>query len=1304
YVQPFMTIANVNGGSKVTFAPKLKTPRTNPLSVPSTVELRLASPNSTIQPFVGNLAVYHGVPSKTFVELFPYSSSGAASTAVTSQLIAGKCYTVGAKIMDSNNNEIDTLTGTALAKLGAKNFSVSSDYLNFDGGFYKKTASGGFSSFKFSSSDPMFAGSEFTVKDRKVVAIMGTDYPAGGITSFLQTSGGNLANSDELMFCQSDASSNPSTPPRPQLVVEMVAGLSYFNKQGDRVLLSPVSGSSAAFTVVPGPAAALQFFMKIVDASGNENLGPPICPLSPVYGGPYNFGAGIWLSPISGSGSVSPQLFEDNDIADCLAMSAEKGGFNIVAKVTDVAGNVLSQTPNGTWTFLAASGTTPFAAPSGSSNFTQTGNTYRDQQRRAGMYTVEYNESTTGLKARIVAKVKAGRAASFSMYAPPTILATQGFNVSVDFRDNWGNNICEGFRGFNGTGFGRDLEFGSANNSGQVSVRWTGAIPTTPKFPVGGVLGDGTEWNATFQCANNGQHVSSRLQIPTVGVYALEADSDSLRTTSGSIIPVASTRKSSSIKVLPGAVNVTKLEYITAPGGKGYLPSTSGTELSSSPSATEASAFPYVLRSFDLSYDVGTAIGVYIAGYDLEDNFSRAIPSTLTSISANELEILASTSPDYFAVGCNQPTRVLCQMNADSGGEERGIVHILAGIRAGTTQIKLTNNENSTDVKTLPSFQIVPGTPTHLIPTAMDSSKMINGSTPGSSIQSVLAGSEMSFKLRLTDSNRNTILSHNQESLLDFQFSGAGNGETLEKDVNTRPQSRRYSFVNGVTTDTVTTKVVVTGDYFLRISSPASTYGGIIDFGTQGILPGPFHHYGANTFGPGQYGSYVAHRDLLTKFTTVIDRRDEFGNVLEPSADMVPVSLKLKSFGSTTFTGQLHGTTENIQLSTNSPTTTISDLSYPEPGLFYMDVFDNNGKSVNYIFSSPTFDIDADLTTIAGYKIEHITKNPNPAITAGESTFFKVYPTARYGSVFSIEDSLLNSLRFQWSGADNALNPTQTPPVLPTQLTFSSGTAEVPVTFFRAQSISGNLKITDIDASVGQTGTFPGTITVNPGPIADYQLQTCINNLNCGTSLKTRKAEKSIDGYFDVKISTFDAWMNPRAGEAGLKLVARKISGPVNTVAGFYASSGSNADTTVDTSNMNLRPGTLNFYNLYYPVGHTVELDIENGSVPSSVKPQIEFQYSPNSIAKYKLETSTTNVQTGPNNLQLTVSVLDRVGNVIPNLDDVLNLRSYRIDGPGYSPDGTPPKLEDNSIATLSNNWTFTQGVALKTLSLYRAE
>jgi len=141
--------------------------------------------------------------------------------------------------------------------------------------------------------------------------------------------------------------------------------------------------------------------------------------------------------------------------------------------------------------------------------------------------------------------------------------------------------------------------------------------------------------------------------------------------------------------VLPGAVNVTKLEYITAPGGKGYLPSTSGTELSSSPSATEASAFPYVLRSFDLSYDVGTAIGVYIAGYDLEDNFSRAIPSTLTSISANELEILASTSPDYFAVGCNQPTRVLCQLNADSGGEERGIVHILAGIRAGTTQIKI---------------------------------------------------------------------------------------------------------------------------------------------------------------------------------------------------------------------------------------------------------------------------------------------------------------------------------------------------------------------------------------------------------------------------------------------------------------------------------------------------------------------------------------------------------------------------------------------------------------------------------------
>ncbi|NBW82705.1 hypothetical protein EBR21_13215, partial [bacterium] len=496
YVQPFLTLSNLNGGVQIVFAPKLKTPRANPLSSPTGVEIRFASSDSTVKPFSGTVAIYHGVPSKSVINLYKFDPT-ATSTVKATQLVAGECYRIEASVMDSNDNEIDTLSGTALTKLGVKNFSVSSNYLNFNGGFYTRSSSGNINAFRFSTSDPMFSGSEFKVRNRKVNVQFFNDYTAGGITAFNQALSGVLTNNDNLLFCQSDAS-NGATLLRPQFVMQLVAGLSYLDKAGKLTLAPPLSGNSLEFSVVPGPAAALQFFMKLVDSSGNQTLGPPLCNLSAKYDGPYNYGSGLWITPQAAS-AKAPQLFNDNDLPDCIAMNADSGGLNIVAKVTDVAGNVLSnQTANGTWTFLDSYGSTGFAAPSKAGDFTQTGNTYRDPNRKAGVYSFEYSETTTGLKAKIVAKVKAGRAGSFNFNGPPTVVSTEGFNIAVDFRDNWGNNFCEGFRGFNGEGFGLDPVFGMTNNSSTVSIRWTDAIPTTPKFPMGGVLGNGTAWNTTY--------------------------------------------------------------------------------------------------------------------------------------------------------------------------------------------------------------------------------------------------------------------------------------------------------------------------------------------------------------------------------------------------------------------------------------------------------------------------------------------------------------------------------------------------------------------------------------------------------------------------------------------------------------------------------------------------------------------------------------------------------------------------------------------------------------------------------------
>ncbi|NBW81977.1 hypothetical protein EBR21_09505, partial [bacterium] len=636
---------------------------------------------------------------------------------------------------------------------------------------------------------------------------------------------------------------------------------------------------------------------------------------------------------------------------------------------------------------------------------------------------------------------------------------------------------------------------------------------------------------------------------------------------------------------------------------------------------------------------------------------------------------------------------------------------LLAGNRAGTTQIQLTNNENSDDVKTVPVIQVVPNQGVYLLPTQIDNSKMIYGQDPITSEPLAIAGSALTFKLRLTDANKNTIKSLTQNALIDFQFSGLGNGETTEKQRNTVPKSQPYGFVQGVTSDSFTVQVVIAGFYYLRVLSPVALSSNVINFGTGVIQPGSFDHYGATTFGPNENGSYTAHRDFLTKFSTIIDRRDAFGNVLQPDPNGMPnVNLSLRSVTDST-TGDLKGPTQNIQLSQTGATTRIDNLSYPEPCTCYIDVSDANGRSTRLISSSNILSIQSNLGTIAGYKIDHITKQANLSLVAGEMNVFRLYPIGRYGSVIDVSESEMNELRFTWSGAGKAPDSNQTSPILPSAITFNSKTGDngqFNATFFKAETIgltqATKLTITDTHASVGQSGVFPGVITVNPGPIYDYQITTCINGSNCDTSSKTRLAENSSAGYFDVQLATFDQWRNPRGGEAGLRLVAKVISGPVYRTSGFLSSSGPNAEYLADTGNINLRSGTMTFTNLYYPVGHTIEIDLKNGSVSPSIRPQIEFSYTEKSIANYSLSVSQTTNFAGANNFPITVSLLDKADNIIPTLDSIINQRTFRIEGPGYSPNLDPPTLDGGAVATQSNPWIFTNGVASRTLSLYKAE
>jgi len=1347
YVTPYVTTATTNGGTRIQFKPELKTPRPDISQDPEPVQLLVSSnTDATLQTLEIQISVHHGRPQKALTRLLKKGQSGNYDEPADTALVAGECYSVDVLVTDATDNAIDTLAGTALSKTGVRNFSVSQDYLNLNGGFYKyNETSGMFTGFRFGTSDSSFSGSEYTVRSRKVSA-SNSVFQAGGFTNWEHIERGKLTSSEALFFCVGDLQATP------EVLITLLSGLSYRDKENVPQLAAAVSGTSQTHSVVAGPPAALTFFMNFVDGNGavkSVDIGGQsrsemrLCTYGPYWGnGGYVTGS-VVLAPTTAN--TPPIVKFSEDYQNCLAMIVDLGGLNLSAKVTDIAGNILSQTPSGTWSFV------DYSTGSGQvdgTQFVQTATSFHDPLRRAGVFTIEYTETTTGLKATVVAKVKAGRASNFNLSVSPTVAATQAFNGWMSFVDAWGNPYCDGHYIPNLTGgFGWDplTQSSTVHIAVPYKIEWVGTPPpTTIKVPVGRPLTSDNSplmRNATCALGNlAGSGYFGSLQIPKTGNYTLQFSSNQLFNKQG---VAGSLSKIADINVLPGPVVRANVEYVNAPSGLAGVPTQGGQALPAAYVPGETEPAPLEIKSFwfeSASATSNVGVALYMSGYDQEDNFNKALPSVVTSVADPELdeEFEYPIQETYVRSRCNNLTLSVCSFSQLKEQTTADKIHVLVGQRAGvsTLEIRPTIAASSAVFRFKVRTVVGPDWQKQLIGTEKDYSEVVlpEGKTIEqieSGSTNVMVGSKLRFKLRVVDYNFNTYASESGPKFVNFGLRSTVKS-TKEGYENTVPTSGEYNFSNGVSSATFTSQIYTAGVNSVTAKLQEGIRTDYIRFSGSGIIEAkPFHHYGTITRGSGAGGAYRPSSKFTDTFSTLIELRDEYGNALSPDkGPQLPVQLTIvREDGTTTAgplcrqecppmgweSGVLDSSTQDITLSALENQTEIADLKYPQAGKFKIFVSDGQSTEPDLnvkLRASSTIFMESSFDVIAGFQLTHIDANPSTqalSVNAGQQTAFTAKVVDLYGGAVSGIDGVLNNVNFSWSSVAAAA-PDGTAAILPSVLNFAGGRAQVQARFYKAETIAQNTLTLSGTTGSNQTlsTSYGGELVVLPGAINEYRVQTCQPSQpnTCDTSKKIFKAEKSDAGFFDIKIETFDEWMNPRSGDSGVSLVATKITGPGSNVSGFLSSTGANEDTAQDTTNFNLASnnGSKVFSQLWYPIGHTVELDLNNASVSLAEKPQLEFQYTEKSITGYKLDFSSNSIVSGDNNLTLTITAQDKAKNTISTLDTELNSRQFIISGPLQSPNGNVPKINGTMNALAYNSWPFVNGVATQNMSLYKAQ
>jgi hypothetical protein len=580
------------------------------------------------------------------------------------------------------------------------------------------------------------------------------------------------------------------------------------------------------------------------------------------------------------------------------------------------------------------------------------------------------------------------------------------------------------------------------------------------------------------------------------------------------------------------------------------------------------------------------------------------------------------------------------------------------------------------------------------------------------SATSVTAGQAVGLAVTILDKNGNVCTQINTGRSLYWAISdGASNteGRSADLDGSAFPTSGTYSFAAGVMTSTVTARL-----YNALANAPLITASmgpnGTNAAGSTGaftIAPGAPDHYGIAVNGVASYGStpYSPRADYGTSLTAVIQLRDSHGNRLDSGGESgVDLSMYDVS-NSTTATGTLQGTITGLDLTSGQAT--ISNLAWPRGGVYQLRAAKSSGGAYSTpvgvgTVASTTITSTATLATVASYGIAYSTP-----MTAGTGSPVTVYALDTAGVAVTGIDTQLTALQFTWNGPHSA--PNGQTPVYPTSLTFSGGVAISFWTLYNAETIAtSSLSMHDSQTSPVSGAPVLGSsaLVVAPSNTIDhYGVTSLVSSLAADSS-----------GTFELTVTCYDPYSNPRKGENGIYLDYARVSGAATLGLLSYGATLYQASTqALGLSQFPLNMAAVSSTTIgpfTFTSPQTIQFSITMSSVASSttVSQQIAFSPTAGTIYSYALG-SPSQVAAGPSNVMVTVSAQDRVGNTLTTLDSVLNSRTYTwyyTTSPANplctastftATDKTPDGTHDFGFGATG---AFSSGVATMTASVYK--
>ena len=442
-----------------------------------------------------------------------------------------------------------------------------------------------------------------------------------------------------------------------------------------------------------------------------------------------------------------------------------------------------------------------------------------------------------------------------------------------------------------------------------------------------------------------------------------------------------------------------------------------------------------------------------------------------------------------------------------------------------------------------------------------------------------------------------------------------------------------------------------------------------------------------------------------SRFQMAILARDIYGNNVNLSgANSRTLTISMKKADGTTASTLPLKCSDNTQSCLSNVTDNsssggfwISNLAYDLPGVHYLWVVDQDGKTVSTT-NSATVTFTASRYTVKNYSVTI----PSTA-TAGAAFIANIAALDNSGANVVGADSDLSAQSFSWTDGSGVTipsspSPTSQAPVLPATLSFVGGAAAPQLTLYNApQTLSVQLK--DNQSTV-RFGTSASTVTVSAATGYKYRIYAFTYPGGVPIADNTMiAADASPSGAFNITVDAYDPYDNVKAGEAGVGLIPVRMSGSLT--AGLVRNSGRTELGLVGGPLLSLASGTDTLTNVYYTTGQNIQFALSGSTGTVAVTPTLSFQNTIHSVDHYALSLATSTPTAGATDAA-TIIAHDYAHNTITGIDAALNAQNYTWSGPGVSPAPTSAGLALGAAAAPKG--LFSSGVATTTLTFNKAE